>query len=204
MESTKYKKMERIMIDKQNIDFIEEDIIIRRGVERYMYVRQFVYGRVLDAACGVGYGSYLLSKNPDVKKIVSIDKSLEAISSATKNFKNEKIEFIQGEFGEIEGEFDILVSLETIEHLPNPMILKEMVNRCHINEVIVSFPMKKTTHYNKHHLWDFTQEDIMRIFSEFECYKIQQIDDSKIMNLIRVDRKNAEPRVYYLNNISDN
>ena len=55
----KKKEMERIVIDKANIDSIEEDIIIRRGIERYMYVRQFVYGNVLDIACGEGYGSYL-------------------------------------------------------------------------------------------------------------------------------------------------
>ena len=42
----KKKEMERIVIDKANIDSIEEDIIIRRGIERYMYVRQFVYGNV--------------------------------------------------------------------------------------------------------------------------------------------------------------
>ena len=65
----KKKEMERIVIDKANIDSIEEDIIIRRGIERYMYVRQFVYGNVLDIACGEGYGSYLMSKNPDVLKI---------------------------------------------------------------------------------------------------------------------------------------
>lgn len=67
----KKKEMERIVIDKENIDAIEEDIIIRRGIERYMYVRQFVYGNVLDIACGGGDGSYLISKNPDVKKITA-------------------------------------------------------------------------------------------------------------------------------------
>lgn len=42
----KKKEMERIFIDKDNVDTIEEDIIIRRMIERYMYVRQFVYGRL--------------------------------------------------------------------------------------------------------------------------------------------------------------
>lgn len=194
MENKKFKKMERIIIDKENIDLIEEDIIIRRGIERYMYVRQFAYGNVLDIACGVGYGSYLMSKNPDVHKIVGMDRSEEAISNANINFKNNKIDFQQGEITEISGDFDILVSLETIEHLPDPVVLKNMVDNCGIKEVIISFPTKKTTHYNKYHLWDFTKEDIMKIFDNFECYKSKQIDDALILNLIRIDRDRAKKK----------
>lgn len=90
----KQKEMERIIIDREGIDNIEEDIIIRRGIERYMYVRQFVYGNVLDIACGVGYGSYLMSKNPDVVKITAVDKSEKAIANARESFQKNNIEFI--------------------------------------------------------------------------------------------------------------
>lgn len=204
MNNKKYKKMERIIIDKENIDAMEEDIIIRRGIERYMYVRQFVYGNVLDAACGVGYGSYLLSKNPDVKHIISVDRNQEAILNGNENFKNEKIEFIQNELSEIEGEFDVLVSLETIEHLPNPMILKEIADRCKVKELIISFPTKTTTHYNKYHLWDFTKDDIIKMFNNFECYKTQQISDSMIMNFVKIDRARVEKKHFEINKIIGN
>lgn len=188
MEKNKYKEMERIIIDKRNIDELEEDIIIRRGLERYMYVRQFAYGKVLDIASGVGYGSYLLSKNPDVVSITAVDKSEKALEQANNNFKTDKIEFILGEPQSINGIFDVLVCLETIEHLPDPSILSEMVARCNIKEIIISFPNKKTTHYNKYHIWDITQEDILRLFKNFECYKIKEINDSTIMNLVKADR----------------
>lgn len=186
----KQKEMERIIIDKEAIDTIEEDIIIRRGIERYMYVRQFVYGHVLDAACGVGYGSYLMSKNPDVEKITAVDINEDAIRNAKEHFSRDNIEFLNMQQGilEIVGNFDILVSLETIEHLPNPKVLRDMVERCSIKEVIISFPKKKTTHYNKYHLWDYTCEDILRIFDSYECYKVYEIHDSTIMNLIRIER----------------
>lgn len=184
-----YKEMERIIIDKENIDRLEEDIIIRRGIERYMYVRQYVYGKVVDIASGVGYGSYLLSKNPDVQQINSYDKSNKAIEIANENFKNEKINFILGEPEQVNKQYDVLVCLETIEHLEKPTILNDMVERCNINEIIISFPNKKTTHYNKHHLWDFTEESVKRIFKNFQCYKVKEINDSTIMNLIRVNRR---------------
>lgn len=191
----KQKEMERIIIDKEAIDAVEEDIIIRRGIERYMYVRQFVYGNVLDAACGVGYGSYLMSKNPDVKKITAVDKSKDAIHSAKENFVKENVEFIYLENGiqEVEGNFDVLVSLETIEHLPDPKVLRDMAERCGIQEIIISFPRKKTTHYNKYHLWDYTREDVLRIFESYECYKFYDIHDSTIMNLIHIERNGYTP-----------
>ncbi|MDF2801711.1 MAG: methyltransferase type 11 [Anaerocolumna sp.] len=190
MDKIKYKEMERIIIDKQSIDELEEDIIIRRGLERYMYARQYAYGKVVDIASGVGYGSYLVSKNPDVKMIIGYDKSEKAINQARNNFGTDKTEFILGDPTTVEGEFDFLLCLETIEHLPNPNILYELVNRCNINEVLISFPNKKTTHYNKYHLWDITQEDVLRIFNGFECFKVKEMNDSTLMNLIRIQREN--------------
>lgn len=196
MGKTKYKEMERIIIDKESIDDLEEDIIIRRGLERYMYVRQFAYGRVLDIASGVGYGSYLLSKNPDVINVTAVDKSEKAIEQAESNFKNDKIKFILGEPKYVKNEFDILVCLETIEHLDHPEILNEMVERCNIKEVIISFPNKKTTHYNKYHMWDVTEEDVLRVFKNFQCYKIKNMNDSTIMNLVKIERNSSPFKKY--------
>lgn len=193
----KHKEMERIMIDQESIDMMEEDIIIRRGIERYMYVRQFVYGNVLDIACGAGYGSYLMSKNPDVKKITGVDKSEKAICNARQNFAMDNIEFVLGSPETITGHFDVLVALETIEHLMDPILLKSLVKRCNISEILISFPRKKTTHYNRYHLYDYTKEDILRVFEDYECYRIYDIHDSTIMNLVKIIRNGySKPKRY--------
>ena len=192
MNNNKYKEMERIIIDKKNIDELEEDIIIRRGLERYMYARQFVYGNVVDIACGVGYGSYLMSKNPDVKSIVGYDRAEKAINQAKNNFCTDKTKFILGDPETVEGKYDILVCLETIEHLENPKILKELVDRCEINEIVISFPNKKTTHYNKYHVWDVMPQDIIKLFDDFQVFNIRDMDDSTIMNLVRINRSSAK------------
>lgn len=34
-------------------------------IRRYQLVKRYCFGRVVDAACGVGYGSHLLSDNPE-------------------------------------------------------------------------------------------------------------------------------------------
>ncbi len=193
----KKKEMERIVIDRESIDTMEEDIIIRRAIERYMYVRQFVYGNVLDLACGGGYGSYLMSKNPDVRKITGIDRNSDAVRNAIENFKKDNIEFLSGSPETVNGKYDILVSLETIEHLPNPAILKELADRCRIQEMIVSFPRKKTTHYNPYHLFDYTRDDVLRLFDNYVCYRTYDIHDSTILNLIKIGREGyTQPRRY--------
>ncbi len=197
----KYKEMERIIIDREEIDAIEEDIIIRRGIERYMYVRQFVHGNILDLACGAGYGSYLMSKNPDVTSITAVDQSRKAIANAKENFSKNNIEFISGSPETVNGQFDILVCLETIEHLPDPAILKQMADRLEIPEIIISFPRKKTTHYNPYHLWDFKKEDIRRLFYGYECYRSCSIHDSSIMNFVKADRRKYTPPKSFTNQI---
>lgn len=161
-----------------------------------MYARQFVYKNILDAACGVGYGSYLLSKNPDVKSIVSVDRDKDAIKNANENFKRDNIKFLCSELSEIDGKFDMLVSLETIEHLPEPKILKELIDKIGVNEIVLSFPSKKTTHYSKYHIWDFDESDIMRILDNFQCYKTHEIGDSIIMNFIRIERDMSKKNLY--------
>ncbi len=194
----KYKEVERIIIDKECVDKMEEDIIIRRAIERYMYVRQFVYGRVLDIACGVGYGSYLLSKNPDVKKLTGIDKSEKAINNACRYFKTKNIEFAVGSPETVTEKFDVLVTLETIEHLPDPTVLKQLAQRCGVCEIIISFPRKKTTHYNPYHLYDYTKDDILSLFNHYECYRTYNLHDSTIMNLIKIERDGCTERKRYL------
>lgn len=192
----RYKEMERIIIDKVSIDEMEEDIIIRRGLERYMYARQFVYGNVLDIASGVGYGSYLLSKNPDVKSVKGFDQSEKAINHANEYFASEKVSFCLGTPTTINESFDFLVCLETIEHLPDPTILNDMVERCNIKEIVISFPNKKTTHYNKYHLWDINEQDVINLFKNYQCFKVKKMDDSTIMNFVRIARNNAERVVF--------
>ena len=73
------KVRERIYMSRNKLQEIETDILNRRHVERYAMVRQWCKGSVLDISCGVGYGTFLISKNPDVTKICGVDIDQEAI-----------------------------------------------------------------------------------------------------------------------------
>lgn len=189
-------KMIRIVLDKQTVDQIEEDMLIRRHIERYALVRQYMFGRVLDAACGVGYGTYLLAKNPDVTYINGVDSDSESIEFANLNFKNEKTNFECNKIENVAGDYDVLVSLETIEHLEEPKVLAEMAERCCIKEILVSYPVKKTTHYNKYHLWDLDAYEVKHIFSNYECINSIMNGDSMIMHFIKRESKGYPAKKY--------
>ena len=67
------KADERLFIPRAETEALEQDILRRRHIERYAVARQFVHGVTVDTACGCGYGTYILSKNPDVTRAYGID-----------------------------------------------------------------------------------------------------------------------------------
>ena len=192
--------VERIRISRADAEALERDILIRRHIERYAIVRQFAYGRTVDCACGVGYGTHLLAKNADVTKIYGVDNDGEAIAYARQEFGEDKIEFVQGDIATLTlPDIDFLVSLETIEHLPDPRTLNQFSQRCHVQEILVSFPSKKTTHYNPHHYWDLTVQDVLEIFTD-DYVLINSFSytfDTQFVHLARLQRSGARPRRFW-------
>ena len=152
---------------------IEQKIRIQRHVERYALLRQFARGIVCDAACGCGYGSYLLSTNPDVTSVIGLDCDTDIISFAKKEYESNKTKFFNVDIENwvSDQKIDMLFSVETIEHIKNRDVLPNFCDRNNINHVILTYPSKKTTHYNPYHLYDFKLQDILNIFNKFTCYR---------------------------------
>ncbi len=191
-EKDKTHNLERIYLNRDSVDEMENMILIGRHLERYALTRQFLWGSVLDIAAGVGYGSYLIAKNPDIEHVHGVDSDPEAVSWATSNFGSERISFSLDTVEKFTGSHDFLVSLETIEHLSDPGELHNLVQRCGIKEAIISFPGKKTTHYNKHHKWDIQPSDVLRLFANFVCVNQINLYDSIFIHLVRHERKRAK------------
>ena len=67
------------------------DIVVEH-LQRYQSVSEFVKGKiVLDAACGEGYGSYIISNFADT--VFGIDISNEAIEYARAHYNNSNLEY---------------------------------------------------------------------------------------------------------------
>jgi len=98
-----------------------------KHVERYRFANKFVSDGdvVLDAACGIGYGSNILAQS--AKSVLSLDNSEEALEYCRTYWGAENITYdvidLESDFqNNVNGKFDVIVSLETLEHLENPLI----------------------------------------------------------------------------------
>lgn len=98
--------------------------IRRDHVARYEFVaaRLPKGSRVLDLACGIGYGSQILAKAGH--RVIGVDASSEAISYAEEYYSHPNVTFDCRAAEDIHadefGTFDAVVSFETIEHLQEP------------------------------------------------------------------------------------
>lgn len=95
---------------------------------RYVLAGELVGGkRVLDAACGEGYGSAHLANTAIT--VIGIDLSAEAIAHASNRYRADNLEFQLGDVCNLpfdDNEFDCIVSFETLEHLEDQSgLLKE-------------------------------------------------------------------------------
>jgi SAM-dependent methyltransferase len=98
---------------------------------RYAFARRFAAGRrVLDAACGEGYGSALLAGT--ATEVVGVDIADEAVAHARSTYAGRNgLRFEQASAAALplpDASVDLVVSFETLEHLPRedqPRMLAE-------------------------------------------------------------------------------
>jgi SAM-dependent methyltransferase len=89
-------------------------------MHRYVFGSRFTRDKVvLDAGCGVGYGSSYLAKK-GAEQVVGGDIWEEAISYAAMCYKRERADFVRLDISRLpfsDDSFDVVVAFEVIEHL---------------------------------------------------------------------------------------
>tara|TARA_R110001592_G_scaffold311938_1_gene586971 strand:- start:1083 stop:1655 length:573 start_codon:yes stop_codon:yes gene_type:complete len=181
--------MERIYPTR---DKIEESLAIKRldnHIERYQIIKRYCYGSVLDIACGVGYGSYLLQNNPDIEMIVGVDLDQESIDYANQEYKTDKTFFEKCSINDYKAKHNVLVSLETIEHIEDLNAYRDMIYRVDPELVILSFPNKKSTHFNKYHKHDLNSQQIVTLLQKYILVKQLYQHDITIMIFVQKPKK---------------
>jgi SAM-dependent methyltransferase len=86
---------------------------------RYVFARGLVGGlKVLDAACGEGYGSALLATAASF--VTGVDLSESAVEHARARYRSDRLDYLVSNCLELpfdDDAFDCIVSFETLEHL---------------------------------------------------------------------------------------
>ncbi len=185
---------ERLNLDKKKLKKFNLDI--RKHLIRYNFANLFVKenSEVLDAACGVGYGTSILSQKS--KSIIGIDYSKAAIKFAKKNHKNKKIKFYESNIlnFKYKKKFDVIVSLETLEHINKSNGIK-WIKKCYslLNKngiLVCSSPLLRIRNgkpfiTNPHHLHEMRRSELENLLKK--TFKVNNI------NLFIQENNNFKP-----------
>jgi 2-polyprenyl-3-methyl-5-hydroxy-6-metoxy-1,4-benzoquinol methylase len=100
-------------------DVPEENYWFRRHVAVYRWVARHVRGRrVVDMACGEGYGADLLARS--AATVVGVDANPDAFEHARLRYRRPNLRFARGMVESHAEPCDAIVFLQTIEHVQDP------------------------------------------------------------------------------------
>jgi 2-polyprenyl-3-methyl-5-hydroxy-6-metoxy-1,4-benzoquinol methylase len=93
-----------------------------RGFARYVFATQYAAAkRVIDAACGGGFGSAYLAER--ATSVLGLDLDDEMLRIARESFRRDNLEFRRHDLNhpiEPHRRFDLVTSFETLEHVRDP------------------------------------------------------------------------------------
>lgn len=175
------RKMTECM-DPQQTGFLERRMFADH-VQRYEFASNITRNksitrnkRVLDIACGEGYGTHILSKNTGNVTAVDMSKELEK-----RKYNKKKIKFVCSDaivfLRKNKKKFDVIVSFETVEHLKE---YEKFIHLLHKNLkrgglLVISTPNKFFTdafyggNFNPYHVKEFYTEELYNII--FKIFK---------------------------------
>lgn len=138
-------------------------------LRRYEFAASFVAGcHVVDAACGTGYGSALLSAQGGAASVTGIDIDPRATDYATRRFGSPNTRFIAASAtrtGLPPHSCDVGVSFETVEHIKDARALIDEFARIIRPGGVLVLSTPNNAGLTKHHVHTFTQETLGALLS---------------------------------------
>ena len=148
---------------------------LQEHLARYRFARDHVRGRVLDVACGAGYGTALLGA-------VGADLSLPTLRAARKRYPARYVaaDALRLPFARA---FDAVVSFETIEHVPDAASFVAECARVLRPEgvFIVSTPNRELWSprsprpCQRHHVREFNRREFLEVLRPFKVQLFGQL-----------------------------
>jgi SAM-dependent methyltransferase len=183
--------------------------IVALHLKRYEFARPYCGDKiVLDAGCGVGYGTAFLAER--ARRVVGVDLSEEAISYARRRYGAANVEFAVADLLALDrgdAEFDVVCAFETIEHLTKPERFVAEARRVLRDDgvLIASTPRADETDErpaNPFHEREFSAREFERLlrahFGSVELLGQRRLQTSRHRALQRVDVLGLRRRLPFL------
>lgn len=177
--------------------------------KRYEFALTFCDGKdVLDAGCGVGYGTALLAGQ--ARSVVGVDRDSEAIAYARERYSAPNVEYRLDDLQALDApdrSFDVVCSFETIEHVADREAYLGEVRRVLRpgGTFLVSTPRAERTLLrpeNPFHEVELSREDFEALlhtrFDEVELYGQRRLQTRRHRLLQRVDVLGLRARLTFL------
>jgi ubiquinone/menaquinone biosynthesis C-methylase UbiE len=185
--------------------------------QRYLAAAEVCRGkRVLDLASGEGYGSNALAR--EAAYVLGVDVDADAVEAARQKYTADNLCFMQGSADRIPAEdasFDVVVSFETIEHMPEEMqhrFLDEVLRVLRPDGLfLVSSPDRHRTErsgmHNPYHVHELYLEEMHEIlrdrFAAVDIYfqetnlgaflwKWTEKESQEVLRSFRIDHRGKE------------
>lgn len=136
---------------------------------RYRHAAQLVKDRrVLDAGCGVGWGSALLAE-AGAATVTGLDIDAAALSDARR--RTDAATFVRGDLADLpfaDDCFDVVVCYEAIEHVAQPLVVLDELRRVLAPDGVLTVSSPNPAVYpagNPFHVHEFTPEELQRELS---------------------------------------
>lgn len=158
---------------------------------RYLMACKYIHPSdvVLDFACGCGYGSSCIIINANPAKITGCDIDENSIEFANRFYRKQGIEFLCADivnFNNFQPDtFDVIVSYETIEHIPSDFsanVIHNLYNWLRPSgKLICSVPDEKVNPFkisnNRYHYRHFTHQEFRDYLESAGFFDIQFLED---------------------------
>ncbi|MCG8398127.1 class I SAM-dependent methyltransferase [Bacillus atrophaeus] len=156
------------------------NMLLLEHIARYQFSLPYARtGKVLDMACGSGFGTHFLAKKAKhlVDQVVGIDVDPKAIQYAKGIYYHPKAVYQQQDAADpllpqILGQFDLILSFETIEHIENEQqFMKNIYDMLKPGgQLILSTPFGKGRGIpcgSPFHVHQVTKEEFCSMFDRF-------------------------------------
>jgi 2-polyprenyl-3-methyl-5-hydroxy-6-metoxy-1,4-benzoquinol methylase len=150
---------------------MREELLAAEHLARYEWASALAPARrVLDAGCGTGYGSRILS-TAGARHVLGADIAA-AVVEAARAHESDCLEFAQADIARLpyaDGSFDLITCFEVIEHVPEPGAVLAELARVLAPGGVLAISSPNADRYpqgNPHHLREFTTGEFEALLQE--------------------------------------